>query len=660
MKILVTAALPYANNELHIGHFRSTYIIADVYARLHRALGDDVVFICGTDEHGTPISLRAIKEGVSPIEITTKYYELDKKVFKDTEISFDYFGRTTSKEHEELVQWFFLELLKKGFITTKKTQQPYCEYDKRFLPDRYVRGTCKYCGYPDAKGDECDNCGRVLAQGDLLNPVCAICGKPTTIRETENWYFDLEKFHKELQAWIENSENLFPLYGKKYLLTQFLSKPLESFGITRDLEWGVPVPLQEAKGKVFYVWFDAPIGYVSFLKEYCDKNGCSWKDFWQNKDSKIVHFIGRNIIYHHGLFWPSMLLGVGLNLPTNIVAAGLLNLSGKKMAKSSGWMIKAQDFVKVLNNDYLRYYLIIAAPLEEDLDFKLEDFQKRVNGDLVDSLGNFVHRTLHFIYTKFNGEIPTPSNLSDDDKALINQIEQVKEKVISSIDSFEYRAGLDALISLARNGNKYLTKNAPWELVQKDLERAKTVLFVCAQLVKALALLSTPYLPGFSRSVWQLLTGQTSLPQRPFEELKTTLEGTKILEPKPVFQKIDDKTIKTLLPVETQKTQVTLQDFQKLDIRVAQVLEASKIPNSKKLLKLTVKIGNEIKTIVSGIADQYEPQSLIGKKIVVLNNLQPAEFMGVKSEAMLLAAEDNGSVSLLTVMRDIADGSPVH
>lgn len=662
-RVLITSALPYANNELHIGHFRSTYIAADIYARLRRAIGDEVAFVCGTDEHGTPISLRSVIEGVPPIELTTKYYELDKQVFELADISFDYFGRTTSATHTATTQWFFLELFKNGFIETKKTIQPYCETDKRYLPDRYVKGTCRYCGYQNARGDECENCGRVLLETDLLNPVCAICGKPTVPRQTENWYLILNKFRSRLEDWIKTSTDLFPLYGREYLLNQFLTGELSSFGITRDLDWGVPVPLSNASGKVLYVWFDAPIGYVSFTKELCEKIGSDWQNFWKDPNTKIVHFIGKNIIYHHSLFWPSMLLGVNLNLPTFIVASGLLTLEGKKMSKSSGWGINAKRFLEEFESDYLRYYLIDAAPLQEDLDFKFHDFQNKVNADLVDTLGNFIHRTLHFIYSKFDSKIPIPNDFSNEDKELLGLIGQTKDKVISSVEKFEFREGLDAVISLARAGNKYLTKSAPWSLIRTDAKRAATVLYTAASVVKALSILSGPYLPKFSAKTWGILTQQTPTEALSFEEVQKSLTpGSTISEPKPLFSKIEESKIKQLIGSleQSEKSQIEITDFSKLDLKIGQVLSAEKIVDTKKLLKIKVKIGEQIRTIVSGIGDQYKPEELVNKKIVVLTNLRPSEFAGVMSEGMLLAAEQNGVVSLLTVMRDISDGSPVH
>lgn len=661
-RLLVTAGLPYANNELHLGHFRSTYITPDVYARFHRLLGDDVLFVCGTDEHGTPISLRAVREGVKPEKIAEQYYRLDLEVFSKSRISFDYFGRTTSQEHKETVQWFFSELLKKGYIFEKEKTLNYCEYDKRFLPDRYVRGTCRFCGYTLARGDECENCGRVLTEEDLLNPVCAICERPTVKRKTKNWFFDLEKFHSQLETWISTNDGLLPLYGKEYIMNQFISKPLESFEITRDLDWGVEVPLEEARGKVFYVWFDAPVGYVSFVKEYCKTHGRRWEDFWLDKDTKIVHFIGKNILYHHTLFWPAMLLGTDMRLPSSVPAAGLLTLQGRRLSKSSGWMITTREFLDKFDADLLRYYLLIGAPLSEDMEFKIDDFQKRVNGDLVDTLGNFVHRTLHFVATKFGSRVPEPATLDDEDRRLLSLVSESRERVTHSIESFEFRAGLESVVMLAREGNRYLTKRAPWDLIRTDTKRAATVVYVAVQLVKALAVLSAAYLPGFSEKVWAMVTNGSKLPADGLRELDVPISpGTVIGEPKPVFRKVEDSQLSGLLERFAKDTPtVSLEDFRKLDIRVATVISAERVPRSKKLLKITVKIGDQKKSIVSGIGDQYSPESLIGRKIIVLNNLEPAVFMGVKSEGMLLAAEEDAKVSLLTVMVDMPDGVSVH
>ena len=661
-RLLITAGLPYANNELHLGHFRSTYITPDIYARFHRLLGDDVLFVCGTDEHGTPISLRAVKEGVNPETIAGQYYRLDLEVFTRGQISFDYFGRTTSPGHKESVQWFFSELLKRGFIFEKEKTLNYCEYDKRFLPDRYVRGTCRFCGYAFARGDECENCGRVLTEDDLLNPVCAICERPTIKKKTKNWFFDLEKFRPDLERWISSSEGLLPLYGKEYIMNQFLSKPLESFEITRDLDWGVEVPLKEARGKVFYVWFDAPVGYVSFVREYCSAHGKRWGDFWLDKDTKIVHFIGKNILYHHTLFWPAMLLGTGMRLPSAIPAAGLLTLQGRRLSKSSGWMITVKEFLDRFDNDFLRYYLLIGAPLSEDMEFKIDDFQKRVNGDLVDTLGNFVHRTLHFVATKFGSRVPEPATLEEEDRRMLSLITESREKTTHSIESFEFRSGIESVIMLAREGNRYLTKYAPWDLVRTDPKRAATVVYVAVQLVKAVAILSAAYLPGFSEKVWEMLTNGSKLPVDALHTLDTPVApGTTTGEPKPVFRKVEGSQVSGFLEKFAKDTPtVSLGDFKKLDIRVATVVSAERVPRSKRLLKITVKVGDQKKNIVSGIGDQYSPESLVGRKIIVLNNLEPAIFMGIKSDGMLLAAEEDTKVSLLTVMEDVPDGTSVH
>ncbi len=660
-KVLVTAALPCANEELYIGRLR-TFVTADIFVRMRRALGDDVLFICGTDEHCTSAALRASSEGVSTLEITTRYHDLDKQVLARAGINFDYFGRTTSRVHHETVQWFFARLQEKGAVESVQTEENYCRKDKRFLPDRYVNGKCGFCGYLGARGDGCENCGRMLDKQGLLEPVCALCGESTEKRPTWHWYLRLEDFHDRIKERISTSEPMLPVYGQEFLLKQFLSASLENFSISRDLEWGVPVPLAGAEGKVFSDWFDALIGYVSFAKEAVQgRSGASWEDYWKDPTSRIVHFIGKGFVYQHAIFWPAMLLGTELRLPNSIVASGHANLEGKRMSKSSGWTILAEDFLEQFDPDFLRYYLIGGASLSGDLDFKFKEFQERVNADLVDTLGSFVHRALRFVSDKFGGKVPTPTEFTPEDKEFIVRVADVKKRVIESIDSFEFTSGLQAIISLARDGNNYLTKSAPWNLLRSDTKRAETVIYVSVYLARALEILSAPYLPNFAEKTSVMLGASSQ--EGGYGALERELaSGSVIGHPAPPYQKVTEQMISDMMlrMSARNREEVDISYFAKLDIRVATIVAAEKVTDAKKLLRLRVRMGKETKTIVSGIADQYTPADLVGKKIVVINNLKPSRFAGVVSQGMLLAAEAGGAVSILVPLNDIEDGARVH
>ncbi len=635
---------------------------ADIFVRMRRALGDDVLFVCGTDEHGTSAALRATSEGVSTLEITTRYHDLDKQVLARVGIHFDYFGRTTSRVHHQTVQWFFARLQEKGSIKSAQSEENYCRKDQRFLPDRYVNGKCRFCGYLRASGDECENCGRALDKQDLLEPVCAICGESTEKKPTLQWYMQLEDFRDRIKDWISGNDPVLPVYGREFLLKQFLSASLENFSISRDLEWGVPVPLAGAEGKVFYVWFDALIGYVSFVKEAIqDRSGASWEDYWKDPKSRIVHFIGKGMVYQHAIFWPAMLLGTELRLPNSIIASGHLNLGGKRMSESSGWIILAEDFLEQFDPDFLRYYLIEGAPLTDDLDFRFKEFQERVNADLVDTLGNFVHRALRFVSDKFGGRVPAPAKVTPEDEELIVRVADAKKKVIESIDSFEFRSGLQAIISLARDGNRYLTRSAPWNLLRTDPKRAETVIYVSVSLARALTILSAPYLPNFTKRT-SVMLGLNSY-ESGYEALEKELPPDSVIgRPAPPYQKVTEQMISDMmLRISAENSEeVDIDYFSKLDLRVATVVAAENVADTKKLLKLRVRLGRETKTIVSGIADQYDPTDLVGKKVVVINNLKPSRFAGVVSQGMLLAAEAGGVVSILVPLKEVADGSRVH
>jgi methionyl-tRNA synthetase len=544
-KILVTAALPYANEELHIAHARSTYIPADIYVRYHRLKGSKVIYICGTDEHGTPISVRAEQEGVSPRKVIDKYYARDREDFRRLEISFDNFSRTSRKIHYKTTQEFFLKLLEKGYVYEEKSKLPYCIKCRRFLPDRYVQGICPHCGFPEARGDECDSCGRVLHEGELLEPKCVICKSSTEMRETTHWFLRLSAFQEFLLGWIKNTEGLLPAYGKAFLIRQYLEKPLREICITRDLNWGVPVPLKEAKGKVLYVWFDAPIGYIDSTKEFASKIGKpnEWKKYWLKGDSKLVHFIGKGIIYHHAIFWPSILYGVGYRLPSAIVAFGHGNLEGRKMSKSRGWYVSIKDFLENFESDSLRYYWTISAPLSEDADFSWDEFARRHNDELADILGNFIHRTLIFTLKYFKGKIPAPA-LQDYDRETLKAINETYVKVTNYIEKFDFHAALKSIMELAALGNKYLNDTQPWTTVKTEPKKAATSIYVSAQIVKALSVLLAPFLPSTANKIWRFLNLKGKVHEQKWSEaLKRLPKNQKIRKPQPLFKKIQPELI---------------------------------------------------------------------------------------------------------------------
>ncbi|WP_456482542.1 methionine--tRNA ligase [Methanopyrus sp.] len=666
-KVLVTTALAYTNGPLHIGHVRSTYLPADVYTRFLKMRGVDAVHIGGTDNHGVPIALQAELEGKDPEEIVEKYHKMIKEDLERLNIHFDEFSctcREFNPDHVKMTQWFFEKLYEKGYIEEREVEQLYCPECERPLPDRYVEGVCPYCGAEGARGDHCEACGRHLEPVQLEEPRCVICGSKPEVRRTKHLFFKLSEFEEDLKEWLESNDNL-PKNVRNYAI-QWVREGLEDWDIVRDLDWGVPVPLEEYEDKVFYVWFDAPIGYVTFTKQYCDKVGRDWKDYWFSEDTKIIHFIGKDIIVHHALFWPAILMGVGATLPYTIVAGEYLTLEGEKMSTSRGWVVWVKDFTELFPADLLRYYLIVVSPLTRDADFSWEDFLNRVNNELVANLGNFVYRTLSFVYRFLNGNVPE----AETDQEVINKIKETHQRVTEHLEEFRFREALTEILHLSKFGNEYFQEHEPWKLKDEDPERCARVLHGCVRIVKALAVMLAPFLPDSAEKIWQSLGYEGSVHDVDWEEALKDIEAKEIPKPEPIFPKVTEEDLekaKALLPEESKESdesddeRVSLEEFNRLDLRVGKVKEAERVEGSDRLIKLRIDIGDDTVTAVAGLYPTYEPEELVGRKVIVLANIQPKEMFGVRSEAMVLAVGDEPA--LLTVdesKREVEPGERIR
>ncbi|MBZ9571498.1 methionine--tRNA ligase [Methanobrevibacter sp. TMH8] len=675
-KIFISCALPYANGPCHLGHLRSTYIPADIYARYNRMKGNDVLLVCATDEHGTPIAVKADKEGKKPIEIAKRYHDMIAKDLESCDISLDSFTRTTDKIHYKIAQDFFLDLYGKNLIYEKEIKQLYCENCEKFLPDRYVEGICPHCDSERARGDHCESCGRHLEPTDLINPKCLTCGHTPIIKESKHYFFRLSNFQKSIEEYI-NSNNSMPANVKNYA-KNWLKEGLNDWILSRDMSWGIPIPLEGAEGKILYVWGEAFLGYISSAAQWSRKTGEKWEDYWNDT---ALHFIGKDIIYHHALFWTSLLEGYGCRLPTNIIAGEYLSLEGRKMSTSQNWVIWVADFVKKYDSDLLRYYLTINAPLNKDTDFSWDDFGRRINDELADVLGNFLHRTFTFTKKFFNSKVPEYKNPNDDDRAFEVDIEEIPNTVGQLIEEFKFREGLVEIIKIAKKGNKYFNDQEPWKAVKEDEERAANCLYLSNQLAKTLAILLKPYIPNKAEKIANIMNIPTDTE---WNDSKLYLEvGHEINKAKPLFKKIEEETLekekedlyknledeentddnnkgnidtnndenngknnnKNDKGVENMSDQITIDDFAKMDIRIGQILEAEKIEGSNKLLKLKVDVKEKEIQVVAGIGTRYSPEELIERKVVVLVNLPPAKLFGVKSEGMILATD---SAALLT------------
>jgi len=647
-KVFITSALPYANGPCHLGHLRSTYIPADIYARYNRMKGNDVLFVCASDEHGTPIAVRAEQEGKPPKEVAGRYYEMIKNDLEASHISFDNFSRTTDPKHYEISQNFFLKLYEKGYIYEKVIKQPYCEECGRFLPDRYVEGTCPHCNGEGARGDHCETCGRHLEPTQLIDPTCLICSSTPEIRESKQYFFKLSHFEDQLKQWIDNNNELPP--NVKNYASQWLKEGLKDWILTRDMEWGIPVPLDDAEGKIIYVWGEAFLGYISSAAQWSERTGKPWEDYWNDE---AVHFIGKDIIYHHSIFWPALLMAYGCKLPYTIIAGEYLSLEGMKMSTSKNWVIWASDFLKTFDSDTLRYYLIANAPLSRDTDFSWDDFQRRVNDELADVLGNFLHRTFTFTTRFFEGKIPEPGEFDDYDREFESRIKALPGKVSDLIESFKFREGLIEIIKLSKYGNKYFNDKEPWKTVKSDKKVAANCLYLANQLAKTMAVTLIPYMPVKTMEIFETLQINSDISWD--NASKFIPAGHEIGDAKPIFSKVEDDVIteekeklyENLKEQETMKEKVSIETFASMDLRVGQVVGAENVKKSDNLLKLMVDIGEKTIQVVAGVAKKYSPDEVLNRKVIVLVNLPPAKLFGIKSEGMLLATDDN--MSLLTV-----------
>lgn len=669
VRYLVTAAIPYANAPLHLGHLRSTYIPADIYVRYLRLCGHDAIYVCATDEHGTPIAIRAEQEKSSPRKIVDRYHASILKDLLGMGCSFDIFSRTSTSVHRESTQDFFLRLLEKGYIYESQYEQLFCDSCKRFLPDRYVEGTCPYCGTKGARGDACDACGRYLKPTDLSDPYCVLCEGRPVVKTSRHWFFKLSAFQVEVRSWVSKNPNL-PDNVKNYAL-KWIDEGLRDWCMTRDLSWGVPVPVADAKDKVIYVWFDAPIGYLSSTKIWASKlsDPEKWRSYWQDEEGKIVHFIGKDIIYHHSIFWPAMLMGVGgYNLPFAIVAGEYLTLEGRKMSKSRGWVVGVSDYLEDFEPDSLRYYFIASSPLSKDADFSWDEFARRHNNELADILGNFIHRALVFTYRDFQGKVPDPGEFDQYDQKVFNKISETQHEMAEAIEGFSFHRALRTVMELASMGNKYFNDKSPWTTVKEAPQTAKTTIYVVNQIVKALSILLEPFLPFTAKRIWDTLGLDGSVHDQNWDDAISPIpSGQQINPPIPLFKKLDMERIeakKMKLPrldVEDYNAEVTMEEFAKLDLRVGRILQAKPLPSSDELIHLTIDLGNGVvRESVSGLLPHYAPEVLKEKSIVVLVNIKPTKILGVMSEVMLLAVVDGKQLSLLIPDRPTDPGSPIQ
>ncbi|NOX89887.1 MAG: methionine--tRNA ligase [Calditrichaeota bacterium] len=679
-RILVTSALPYANGPIHLGHLAGAYLPADIFVRYHRLKGSDIIYICGSDEHGVPIMLRARAEGVSPQDVVNRYHELNKKSFNDFGISFDYYGRTSSPVHHETSQDFFRVLAEKNVFVLKTEKQLYDPEAKMFLADRFVIGTCPSCGYENAYGDQCEKCGKSLSPSELINPRSAITNATPVLKETTHWYLPLAQFQKQLEEWI----GTHPEWKSNVLgqIRSWFNEGLADRAVTRDLPWGVPVPEDIAKkhnvdasGKVLYVWFDAPIGYISATKEWALEKGNPglWKEYWQQEDTRLVHFIGKDNIVFHCLIFPAILMAYGkFVLPENVPANEFLNLEGNKLSTSRNYAVWLDDYLQRFEPDSLRYVLASILPENRDSDFSWKDFQARHNNELADIYGNFINRTLTFAHKYFEGKVPPLNDLNELDKELIDRLERAPERLGGLIDKYQFKAYVRELMDLARFANKYFNDKEPWSTRKSDPDSCATTVNLCLQTVAALSVLSEPILPFTSRKIWKILRiGE----QRVWNEFAQNRipAGHVLGKAEILFKKIEDEAIEAEIkrlqkaleggsPNEKPQDElIDYETFQKIKLRVAEVIKAEPIPKSKKLLKLQIRLGEETRQIVAGIAEHYKPEHLVGKKIIVVANLKPAKLFGTESDGMLLAASADQKLTLLTVMDDdLPSGSEIH
>lgn len=676
----VTAALPYANGGVHIGHLAGVYVPSDIYVRYLRLKKQEVVFIGGSDEHGVPITIRAKKEGITPQDVCDRYHSMIKDSFKDFGISFDVYSRTTSDVHNKLASDFFKKLYEEGKLVEKESEQLYDEEAKQFLADRYVMGECPHCGNPNAYGDQCEKCGSDLSPLELKNPRSTISGSQPVLKNTKNWYLPLNDYQEWLKEWIlkEHQEWRPNVYGQ---CKSWLDMDLQPRAMTRDLDWGIPVPIEGAEGKVLYVWFDAPIGYISNTKELCDnepeKFG-NWEKWWKDPETRLVHFIGKDNIVFHCIIFPTMLKAHGgYILPDNVPSNEFLNLENDKISTSKNWAVWLHEYLVDFpgKQDVLRYVLTANAPETKDNNFTWKDFQERNNSELVAIYGNFVNRALQLTKKYWNGVVPAYGELLDVDKQAIAEFQDVKEKVEAFLNVFKFREAQKEAMNLARIGNRYITECEPWKVWKTDPKRVETILNISLQLVANLSIAFEPFLPFSSAELRKLI----NLTECEWSELGSTdllKAGQQLAEPHLLFEKIEDDAIEAQLQkledtkkanqaanykAEPIKENVSFEDFEKMDIRVGHIINCEKVKKSKKLLQFTIDDGSGTpRTILSGIAAYYEPEQLIGKDVLFIANFPPRKMMGIESQGMILSAVNfDGTLSVTTTLGEVKPGSQV-
>ncbi len=671
-RYLVTSALPYANGPVHIGHLAGVYVPSDIYVRYLRLRGKDVVWVCGSDEHGVPITIKARKEGVTPQDVVDKYNAIIKESFEGLGISFDIYSRTTSPTHRVTASEFFRTLYDKGEFVQQTSQQYYDPEAKTFLADRYITGTCPKCGSEGAYGDQCEKCGSTLNATDLINPKSTISGAAPELRETTHWFLPLDKHEAMLREWILEGHKEWKsnVYGQ---CKSWLDGGLQPRAVSRDLDWGIPVPVEGAEGKVLYVWFDAPIGYISATKDLTP----DWEKYWKSEDTKMVHFIGKDNIVFHCIVFPAMLKAHGdYILPENVPANEFLNLEGDKISTSKNWAVWLNEYLVDMpgKQDVLRYVLCANAPETKDNDFTWKDYQARNNNELVAVLGNFVNRAMVLTAKYFDGKVPAAGSLTDFDKEIIAELPKLKTAVEENIENYRFREALKEAMNIARLGNKYLADTEPWKVIKTDEARVATILNVALQITANLATIIEPFMPFSAEKLRRMLNvealGWDNAGVATMLEAGHTLGKAELL-----FEKIEDSVIEAQVakltaakaaneaaakPVEPQKAEISFDDFEKLDIRIGTVLEAEKVAKTKKLLKLLVDTGIDRRTIVSGIAEHFTPEELVGRQVMVLVNLAPRELKGIESKGMILMAEDaTGKLVMVPPTEPVRNGSQV-
>lgn len=671
-RTLITTALPYANGPIHIGHLAGVYVPADIYARYLRLKNEDVIMIGGSDEHGVPITLKAKNEGVTPQDIVDRYHKIIKESFQKFGISFDIYSRTSSKINHETASGIFRKLYDAGKLMEKTSEQYYDEENKQFLADRYITGTCPQCGFEKAYGDQCEKCGTSLSPTELINPTSMISGNKPVLKETKHWYLPLDQYEAWLREWIlEGHKEWKPnVYGQ---CKSWIEGGLQPRAVTRDLDWGIPVPVEGTEGKVLYVWFDAPIGYISATKELTP----DWEIYWKDPETRMLHFIGKDNIVFHCIIFPSILKAEGtFNLPENVPANEFLNLENDKISTSRNWAVWLGEYLEEMpgKEDVLRYVLTANAPENKDNDFTWKDYQAKNNNELVAILGNFVNRAMVLVNKYFNGQVPAAGQFTAYDLETLASIQAIKKEVEKNLDNFRFREALKNAMDLARLGNKYLADQEPWKVIKTDTERVKTILNVCMQITANLTICLEPFLP-FSM---EKLRGFINVGKMNWDKLGTVdllTAGHKINQPELLFEKIEDEVIDAQIQkllntkkantiasevAKPLKENITFDYFDKIDIRVGTVIEAEKMPKTKKLLKLKIDTGIDKRTVISGIAEYYQPQELIGRQVSILVNLEPKELKGTESQGMILCAQNaDGSLSIITPGNNVKNGSEI-